>query len=232
MKLRKRQKRKTAQALDAAAGVTKLWSEWQIGKRAGKGVAKVKKSGAKGKLSSKHFRIAGLVAVLGGAGAAVAKKLKGGGREPIYTPPGEGEPVAPPDVAPPLAIAPDPATPTDATMPQGQREPAIGAAGLRADADDSAPSDDATAGTEADADADADADAEPEPAASARPKPTTGGVEPAVPTDEPLPEPSTPAEVPEPIADTRGGGAPSGGDEQAGKAADPRPDNASVAEDD
>jgi hypothetical protein len=228
MKLRKRQKRKTAQALDAAAGVTKLWSEWQIGKRAGKGVAKVKKSGAKGKLSSKHFRIAGLVAVLGGAGAAVAKKLKGGGREPIYTPPGKGEPVAPPDVAPPLAIAPDPATPTDATMPQGQRDPAIGAAGLRADGDDSASSDDATAGAEAVA----DADAEPEPAASARPKPTTGGVEPAVPTDEPLPEPSTPAEVPEPIADTRGGGAPSDGDEQAGKAADLRPDNASVAEDD
>ena len=40
MNLRKR-KRKTAQALDAVAGVTKIWSEWQVGKRATKGVAKV-----------------------------------------------------------------------------------------------------------------------------------------------------------------------------------------------
>ena len=47
MKLRKRQKRKTAQALDALAGVTKIWTEWQIGKKAGKGVAKAGKSVAK-----------------------------------------------------------------------------------------------------------------------------------------------------------------------------------------
>ncbi len=220
MKLRKRQKRKTAQALDAAAGITKIWSEWQIGKRATKGVAKVKKSGLKAKLASKPMRFAGLAALVGGAGAAVAKKLKGGGREPIYTPPGGGEPVAPPDVAPPLAIAPEPTTPTDATMPQGQREPAIGAAGLAPDA---------------------------APAAPGRPAPTAGDVEPAVPTDDPLPEPSNLDAEPEPIADERGGGttlgtdtstAGSAGDEptastgSAAEAEDLRPESAAVADDD
>jgi hypothetical protein len=225
MKLRKRQKRKTAQALDAAAGITKIWSEWQIGKRAtktaAKSAAKVKKSGLKDKLTSKPARLAGLAALVGGAGAAIAKKLKGGGREPIYTPPGEGEPVAPPDVAPPLAIAPEPATPTDSTMPQGQREPAVGAAGLADDAGSSA--------------------------SPARPKPTAGDIEPAVPTDDPLPEPETPEAKPEPIADPRGAGstpdddAPaasppaasaSDGDEPAVEADELRPDSAAVAEDD
>ncbi len=74
MNLRKR-KRKTAQALDAVAGVTKIWSEWQIGKRATKGVAKVKKvkkkSALRRTLGSKPVRFAGVAAALGGAGAAI-----------------------------------------------------------------------------------------------------------------------------------------------------------------
>jgi hypothetical protein len=160
MKLRKRQKRKTAQALDALAGVTKIWTEWQIGKKAGKGVAKAGKSVAKVKkasvpsrvkkvLSSKSARLAGVGAVVAGAGAAVAKKLKGGGPEPIYTPPSPGEPVAPPDVPPPLAIAPEPATPTHATSPQGGREAAIGESALRPSSEGGAaePEPEPTAGT-------------------------------------------------------------------------------------
>jgi hypothetical protein len=139
MKLRKRQKRKTAQALDALAGVTKIWSEWQIGKKAGKGVAKVKKasvpSRVKKVLRCKPVRLAGVGAVVAGTGAAIAKKLKGGEPEPIYTPPPPGEPVAPPDVPPPLAIAPEPATPTDATSPQGEREPATGESALSSSSD-------------------------------------------------------------------------------------------------
>ena len=227
MKLRKRQKRKTAQALDAAAGITKIWSEWQIGKRAAKSAAKVtkvKKKGLKDKLTSKPVRLAGLAAVIGGAGAAVAKKLKGGGREPIYTPPNGGEPVAPPDVAPPLAVAPEPTTPTDATMPQGTREPAIGEAGLRSGGDDGDGSAASDGAAEAAAPAAAEAAEVAEPAAAeaettgtsaaddgaaaaGRPAPTAGDVEPAGPTDDPQPEPAIIAE-PEPIVDERGGEPP------------------------
>ncbi|MBA3746924.1 MAG: hypothetical protein H0W96_05450, partial [Solirubrobacterales bacterium] len=122
MKLRKRQKRKTAQALDALAGVTKIWTEAEVAKKAGKGAAKAAKQAAKVKAVktvvpspskkkgslAKKLRIAGLAAVLGGAAAAIAKKLKGGGPEPIYTPPAPGEPVAPPDVDAPAAIASEP----------------------------------------------------------------------------------------------------------------------------
>src|SRR3954454_10645384 len=110
MKLRKRQKGKTAQALDTVAGVTKIWTEWQIGKKASKGVAKaaslkVKRPSRVSRIvRSTPVKIAGAAAAVGGVGAAVAKKLKGPGPEPIYTPPPPGEPVAPPDVAPPLAI--------------------------------------------------------------------------------------------------------------------------------
>ncbi|MEY2515586.1 MAG: hypothetical protein QOJ89_2944 [bacterium] len=212
MKLRKRQKRKTAQALDAAAGITKIWSEWQIGKRAtkgaAKGAAKVKKSGLKDKLTSKPARFAGLAALVGGAGAAVAKKLKGGGREPIYTPPAGGEPVAPPDVSPPLTIAPEPVTPTDATMPQGTREAAVGASGL-ADGDAAATAEPEAAETAAEtAEPAAPEAAAPDADGSARPSPTAGDVEPAVPTDDPLPEPSNLDAEPEPIADDRGGDPP------------------------
>ena len=243
MKLRKRQKRKTAQALDAAAGITKLWSEWQLGKRASKSVAKVKKSGFKSALSSTPVRLAGLTALVGGAGAAIAKKLKGAGSEPTYTT-SDGEKVSPPDVAPPLAIAPEPTTPTDATMPQGEREPAIGAAGLRpstgdgdtaeSDAND-LPAVPSAGGSvvlrdEAGDDAPA-ASADHEPAVgTARPAPTAGGVEPAVPSDEPLPEPSTLRAEPEPVADERGGGEPDDDGTDA-DSADRRPDTAAVAGD-
>ena len=139
MRLRKRQKGKTGQALDTLAGVTKIWTELQIGKKAGKGVAKAaslkpkRPSRIKRVLRSTPVKLTGAAAVVGGAGAVVAKKLKGSGPEPVYTPPPPGEPVAPPDVAPPLAVAPEPATPTDATSPQGTREPAIGEAGVRSE---------------------------------------------------------------------------------------------------
>jgi hypothetical protein len=224
MKLRKRQKRKTAQALDAAAGITKLWSEWQIGKRASKGAAKVKKSGVMNALSSTPVKLAGLAALVGGAGAAVAKKLKGGGSEPTYTT-SDGDKVSPPDVPPPLAIAPEPTTATDATMPQGSREPAIGTAGLRPTAGDGEPAGPAASDEAGDGEPGSE---ETEPAA--RPAPTAGGVEPAVPTDEPPVQPSTLDAQPEPIADERGGGEHGDGEPEAG-AAGRRPDGAAVADD-
>lgn len=105
MKLRKRPTRKTDQALDAAASVTKLWSDWQLGKRAAKGVAKAKTIRQPSKfrmaLRSKRLRIVGAVAVLGGAGAAAAKALRGGDPEPIYTGP------PPSDAVEAAASAPD-----------------------------------------------------------------------------------------------------------------------------
>jgi hypothetical protein len=125
MKLR--QKSKRDQALDAAASVAKTWSEWRLGEKVTKTAAKASKkaikSGAKGKSSSssvavvkrKPLRVAGLIALLGGVGAAVAKKLGGGKAEPLYTPPGPAPDMAPPPPSP-VAVedlagdAPPPAT--------------------------------------------------------------------------------------------------------------------------
>ena len=106
MNLPMRQDKKRNQALDAFASLAKTWSEWRLGeravqsvasgtKKASKAAAKARKrarksdsSGIKGALRSTPVRIAGAAALVGGVGAAVAKKLKGGGTaEPLYTPP-------------------------------------------------------------------------------------------------------------------------------------------------
>lgn len=138
MKLRRRQKRTKDQALDAVASVTRTWSDWQLSKRAGKGVAKAKKlrppSKVKAVSGSKWFRIGGVVAVVGGAGAAIAAKLKGSGAEPVYTPPAPSEPVAappPPPVPPivpgglPVAVVPEPVQEAVAAEPAADPEPAV-----------------------------------------------------------------------------------------------------------
>jgi hypothetical protein len=112
MKLGRRPKRKQDQALDVVASAAKTWSEWQLAKRAGKGVRKgakkaaalktSKPSGVKGAVAGKPGRIAGLVALVGGLGAVVARKLKGGvTAAPPYSPPDPNEPAA----APPSAVA-------------------------------------------------------------------------------------------------------------------------------
>jgi len=103
MKLRRRQKRGKAQALDLVASAVKGMAELHLAQRAGKGVGKGAKSVGKGveKVSrlKRVFRstpaklLAG-AAVVGGAGAVVAKKLRGGDPEPIYTPPAPSEPMA------------------------------------------------------------------------------------------------------------------------------------------
>src|SRR5436190_7425375 len=136
MNLRRRHKRKTGQALDAVASVTKLWSEWQIGKRAAKGVAKVKEvrppSKLKRALSSRWAKIGGAVAVAGGAAAAVTRKLKGSDPADYSGPPPSAAVEAgapPPEDAPPLAIAPDPAT------QERDTPPASGPTALRANRD-------------------------------------------------------------------------------------------------
>lgn len=105
MNLPTRQNKKRNQALDAFASVAKTWSEWRLGeraaqsvasgtKKASKAAAKARKragrsdSGVKAALKSTPVKIAGAAAVVGGVGAAVAKKLKGGGTaEPLYAPP-------------------------------------------------------------------------------------------------------------------------------------------------
>jgi hypothetical protein len=105
MNLPMRQDKKRNQALDAFASIAKTWSEWRLGeraaqsvatgtKKASKAAAKARKragksdSGLKKALKSTPVRIAGAAALVGGVGAAVAKKLKGGGTaEPLYTPP-------------------------------------------------------------------------------------------------------------------------------------------------
>lgn len=137
MKLRIRRKSKKEQTLDALASVAKTWSEWQLGKRAAKTVT----SGARKASTVRHassgtwLKVVGGVALVGGVGAGVARKVKGGGgAEPIYTPPvavpPTDEPVSPvtpssPDVgvgvssSPAAAEAAQPAAPDDATAASG-----------------------------------------------------------------------------------------------------------------
>ena len=114
MNLPTRQNKNRNQALDAVASIAKTWSEWRLGERAAQTVAtgtkkaskaatKARKragksdSAIKAALKSTPVKIAGAAAVVGGVGAAVAKKLKGGGTaEPLYTPPPAPAPMKPP----------------------------------------------------------------------------------------------------------------------------------------
>ena len=120
MNLPTRQNKKRDQALDAFASLAKTWSEWRLGekatktvakgtKKASKGAAKARKKAAEGDratptpraspsaVKGTPLKIAGAVALVGGVGAAVAKKLKGGGTaEPLYTPPPAPAPMPPP----------------------------------------------------------------------------------------------------------------------------------------
>jgi hypothetical protein len=102
MKLQLRPKSKREQALDAFASVAKTWSEWHLGKKVTTTAAKGAKQAAKAKGAAKGtpLKIAGAVAVVGGIGAAVAKKLRGGHAEPIYTPPGPAPDMAAPPASP------------------------------------------------------------------------------------------------------------------------------------
>ncbi|HVF79575.1 MAG TPA: hypothetical protein VNA28_14865 [Solirubrobacteraceae bacterium] len=108
MKLR--QKSKRDQALDATASIAKTWSEWRLGEKvaqsatkAGKGASKVSKKAKKhssGKSKRRPAMIAGAIALVGGIGAAAAKKFMGGKAEPLYTPPGPAPDMAPPPASP------------------------------------------------------------------------------------------------------------------------------------
>jgi hypothetical protein len=130
MNLPMRQTKKRDQALDAVASLAKTWSEWRLGERASKSVevgkkkakkaAKVARKKAKkadvgsvaSALKGTPLKVAGAVAVVGGVGAAVAKKLKGGGHaEPLYTPPPAPAPAPVPAAvpAPDMAKVPSPA---------------------------------------------------------------------------------------------------------------------------
>jgi len=116
MNLPMRQHKKRNQALDAFASLAKTWSEWRLGERASqtvaKGTKKASKNAAKARknaakaakntdassvrkaMKGTPLKVAGAVALVGGVGAAVAKKLKGGGgTEPLYTPPAPPAPM-------------------------------------------------------------------------------------------------------------------------------------------
>jgi hypothetical protein len=188
MILRKRRKGKAAQALDALAGITKIWSELQIGKKAGQGVAKVKKVRLPW-LKSKPAKAIGAVAVAGGVGAVVAKKMKGE-TAPVYTGPAPSEAVEAaakaPDAPPPLAVAPDP-DPSPGI-------PAAGSAALR----DSGSGDDEAAGTSDEPAAGSEALRDDDPAAE---EPAAAAEEPAAAeADEPTADEAPAAVQDEPVA--------------------------------
>ncbi|HEX8156902.1 MAG TPA: hypothetical protein VF526_05905 [Solirubrobacteraceae bacterium] len=132
MKLRTRQKGKKDQALDFFASVVKSLADSHVAERAGKGAKKGAKNVGKGvkKVSvlrwaakSKPAKVVGGAAVVGGAGALIAKKLKGSDPDPIYTAPAPTEPkaVAPtPEVE---AVAADAAQAAAADAPLAPAEP-------------------------------------------------------------------------------------------------------------
>lgn len=119
MKLPVRRRRsKKAKALDAIASLAKVWTESKVATRAGKGVAKgaKKASSALGAaLRSTPVKAAGAVALIGGVGAAVARKLKRGSEPDPFARSG----YEPPDAAlttnggtpPPVTAVPDPVGP-------------------------------------------------------------------------------------------------------------------------
>lgn len=141
MKLR--QKSKRDQALDAVASIAKTWSEWRLGekvsKSAAKGAEKASKKARKaarktgGAKKRRPVKLAGALALVGGIGAAVAKKVTGGKAEPLYTPPGPAaempepppSPVAVEDLAqgpaPPASTPVEPAGTASGELPP--REP-------------------------------------------------------------------------------------------------------------
>jgi len=148
MKLR--QKSKRDQALDAVASIAKTWSEWRLGdkvsktashaskkaskkasKNAAKASKKAKKQAAKASVpalaKTKPVKIVGVVALVGGIGAAVAKKLAGGKAEPLYTPPGPAPDVASPPPSPVAVedLAKDEPPTTGGTKVPSTTEPAL-----------------------------------------------------------------------------------------------------------
>lgn len=103
MKLR--QKSKRDQALDATASIAKTWSEWRLGEKVAKTASKAsrkksKQSGVQAVAKRKPARIAGLLVIVGGLGAVIAKKLGASKAEPLYTPPGPAADMAPPPASP------------------------------------------------------------------------------------------------------------------------------------
>jgi hypothetical protein len=153
------QDKKRNQALDAVASVAKTWSEWRLGARASKTVTKGAEKASKRaqkvskrarKAASKHapssavaktakgtpLKIAGAVAVVAGLGAALAKKLKGGPAEPVYTPPPPPAPFDPPAA---LADLPTPPSTPVAVDDLAPAEPEAAADGPAETAVDAAP---------------------------------------------------------------------------------------------
>jgi hypothetical protein len=200
MNLPMRQNKKRDQALDAVASLAKTWSEWRLGEKAVKSVAvgrkKAKKAAKQASKTAKSARktakktdvssitdavkgtplkVAGAVALVGGVGAAIAKKLKGGGHaEPLYTPP-----PAPAPMPPPADLKNVPAPEPTAVV--------VGDLAPESDDADDEPQDDA----KAEAEAKLQVDAEPEPAADAEPEPAAaaaddGAAEPAADVTEPV----------------------------------------------
>ena len=183
MNLPMRQHKKRNQALDAFASLAKTWSEWRLGERASqtlaKGTKKASKSAAKARknaakaakntdassvrkaMKGTPLKVAGAVALVGGVGAAVAKKLKGGGgAEPLYTPPAPPAPMPMPAAAdmtnvPPAPPAPMPASPDMTNVPPAPPTPVV--------VGDLSSSDEPDAQPEAAADADAAADPDTAP---------------------------------------------------------------------
>ena len=148
MNLQMRQDKKSNQALDAFASVAKTWSEWRLGERATKSVAKGTKKASKSAkkarkraakaaknadassmanaVKGKPLKIAGAVAVAGGVGAAIAKKLKGAGTaEPLYTPPPAPAPMQPPTGDESAVAASEQAVAAASAPPPAGTEPSL-----------------------------------------------------------------------------------------------------------
>lgn len=125
MKLvRRRRQTKRDQALDTLASAAKAWSEWQLAKNPTKAVSKGAQKAAKAGVLARAapVKAIGALALAGGLGVIVARKLKGRGEPaPTYSPPVQPPaPVTPsaPPAATPGAPSP-PVTPASTTSQPG-----------------------------------------------------------------------------------------------------------------
>ncbi|MBW3654438.1 MAG: hypothetical protein KY433_12865, partial [Actinobacteria bacterium] len=118
MKLR-RQRSKRDQALDAVASVAKTWSEWRLGEKVSKTASKASKKAAKKASKAslpqgakrKPVKIAGMLALVGGIGAAVAALLAAEGARVVDASRSTGVDVTSPDA--PAQVADLAAGPVD-----------------------------------------------------------------------------------------------------------------------
>ncbi len=170
------------QAVDNVASMAKVWSEWQLAKRASKGVAKGTKTAGKAWVAWRVLPVRALV-IAGGAAAGIgalwAWRKRGGDAEPWSVPAGADDAASTPPASADLgsgATAPAPGAP-DRIKVTADPAATVQAASSGDTNGATKISDPPAAAPEAEAPAEADAPADEEPEAAGDPDPGAEGGE-------------------------------------------------------